>query len=114
MALHRATGPSSDSWSRHTGVPPPGLGVVAHLLVAPDFRGQRLGRRLLAIAVDAASARGLVPVLVVVDTDIAAQRLYARTGWTRVETHIQQWGPVEVRVHLYVHRCTAGPAEPSK
>lgn len=101
VALHRATGPSSESWSRHTGVSPSGLGVVAHLVVAPSARGHGLGRRLLDAAADAAAARGLVPVLVVVDTGTAARRLYART-WTHVETQLQLWGQTEVRVHLYV------------
>ena len=114
VALHRATEPSSESWSGHAGVPPCGLGVVAHLLVKPVIRGHGLGRRLLDVAVDAASARGLVPVLVVVDTDIAAQRLYARAGWTRVETQVQEWGQTPVRVQLYVHRRTAGPTEPTE
>ena len=59
-------------------------GVVSRLLVAPDARREGLGTRLLKHAADAAREAGLVPVLDVVSTSMAAIALYERAGWRRL------------------------------
>jgi GNAT superfamily N-acetyltransferase len=60
---------------------PDELAVVARLLVAPQARGQRLGRLLLDTAAGEARRRNLWPILDVVTTHIDAIRLYERAGW---------------------------------
>jgi GNAT superfamily N-acetyltransferase len=57
------------------------LGGIARLFVDPAAMRRGLARALLAAAVGHARARGLQPVLDVVDDDEAAIALYEASGW---------------------------------
>ncbi len=61
------------------------LGSISRLFVAASVRGG-LGERLIAVAVNEARTRGLLPVLDVVTTYAPAIALYERLGWTRLGT----------------------------
>lgn len=76
-------------WSEATGVPPERLGSITRFFVAPARRGAGIGGALLDAACADATARGLHPVLDVVDTDRDAIRLYERRGWRRI--HSEPW-----------------------
>ena len=65
-------------------VEPSRLGFVARLMVAPHARRRGVARRLLDVAVREARRQGLVPVLDVVTSDVAAIALYEAAGWQRL------------------------------
>ena len=82
VALLRASSPPVMALaSEATHLPIDRLGVVARLLVAAEVRRQGVGRRLLAVAADAARERDLWPVLDVVKQFAGAISLYERCGW---------------------------------
>ena len=56
---------------------------VIKLAVHRDQRGRGLGRRLLAVAEQAAAEAGITLLLLDTETDSAADRLYASAGWQR-------------------------------
>jgi ribosomal protein S18 acetylase RimI-like enzyme len=56
---------------------------VVKLAVRRDARGRGLGRRLLAVAEEAAAARGVTLLLLDTETASAAERLYETAGWLR-------------------------------
>lgn len=86
VALHDAVGdPALPAAQRATNLPPSRLAVIARLLVAPEVRGCGLGRRLLAVVLDAADARNRRCVLDVTRDNAPANNLYASAGWTRLE-----------------------------
>ena len=56
---------------------------LVKLMVHRDARGEGLGRRLLTIAEDAASAADITLLHLDTETDSPAEHLYRSTGWTR-------------------------------
>ena len=68
---------------RDAGITEP-VGYIARLLVDPSVRRTGIGRDLLAHALAAAIADGLVPVLDVVADARKAIALYESTGWVRI------------------------------
>ena len=59
-------------------------GLIEAVRVAGDLRGQGIGERLMAYAVDACRARGCrMAQLTSHKTRTAAHRFYERLGWTR-------------------------------
>lgn len=60
--------------------------VLAELYVTPDHRGQGYGSALLRACLDHARARGAVRAEIVTsEDDVAARRLYERSGFVRTE-----------------------------
>jgi GNAT superfamily N-acetyltransferase len=96
---------------RATGRDATELGGIARLFVNPGSRRNGLARQLLAAAVGDARARGLQPVLDVVDDSEPAIALYERSGWilagTQTAPRVTAAG-ISPRV-----RCYLGPKEPS-
>jgi GNAT superfamily N-acetyltransferase len=76
---------------RATGRDPDQLGGVARLFVGPAARRQGTARALLETATADAWARGLQPVLDVVDDSRPAIALYERSGWRLVGTQTATW-----------------------
>jgi ribosomal protein S18 acetylase RimI-like enzyme len=59
-------------------------GILYDLLVDPEHRGQGIGRKLLAAALDALAARGAPRILIsAAEGNDAAQRLFAAAGFRR-------------------------------
>lgn len=67
-------GPGGKANGRHRG-------DVVKLMVHRDARGQGLGRRLLTIAEEAASAAGLTLLMLDTETGSVAESLYDKAGW---------------------------------
>jgi GNAT superfamily N-acetyltransferase len=68
-------------WSTSTALGGP-VAWLEDLVVAPDRRGQGLGRALLAAAIDQARQRGLLRITLLTDHDnLPAQTLYASAGF---------------------------------
>lgn len=89
--------------SQVTGRAPAELGVIARLLVSPAERRKGLGTSLLAIAADAALARGLWPILDVAASFGPAIRLYQRTGWVcagQVTVRLPESEPLDEFVYI--------------
>lgn len=90
---------ASRTWAAHCGADPEQSAVVGRLFIAPDARGRRLGKRLLAQAAAAAAERGARAVLDVAATDRAAMALYRRSGWVCIGTateHLSNGEAVEL------------------
>jgi ribosomal protein S18 acetylase RimI-like enzyme len=83
--------PAASIWSPACGLPPERLGVIARLFVAPGARGYGVGAALLDEACAEARARGLRPVLDVLDHNRGAIALYERKGWRRVASVEAPW-----------------------
>ena len=59
------------------------VATLEDLVVDPAYRGQAIGRRLLRYAIDRARQRGCLRITLLTDSDnLAAQRFYARQGFT--------------------------------
>ena len=71
------------------------LAEVTRLFVDPKARGAGLGGGLLTAATRDAAARGLRPVLQVVDGSAPAIALYEHAGWTRVGSATAGWSTPE-------------------
>ncbi|MEV0481841.1 GNAT family N-acetyltransferase [Streptomyces sp. NPDC050508] len=56
---------------------------LVKLMVHREARGEGLGRRLLALAEDAAVAAGITLLHLDTETDSLAEHLYRTAGWTR-------------------------------
>lgn len=65
-----------------------GICEVSKFFVDPLARGAGVGSFLLDAALRSAHSRGLRPALAVVDTSLAARRLYASTGMTEAGSFI--------------------------
>ncbi|MER6423901.1 GNAT family N-acetyltransferase [Streptomyces sp. NPDC001137] len=102
---------AAGAWGARAGVGLEATAVVGRLFVAPDARGQGLGAELLDRAVEEARARGLRPVLDVVDSHSAATALYERLGWQLLDVVQQRWGPDQV-VSLRCYAAPDGPFSP--
>lgn len=93
-------------WCAAAGVPLERLAEVERFFVAPSARGQGLGAAMITLASNEARARGLWPVLVVLDHDRVAMALYERLGWRRAGSLLADWLPAgESRpplLHAYV------------
>jgi len=88
-------------WEAATGVNATELGVVSRLFVDPDSRRAGVGGTLLDTASAEAVARGLHPVLDVIETRASATHLYEQRGWRRVLT--KPWSAdAELAHHFYV------------
>jgi ribosomal protein S18 acetylase RimI-like enzyme len=96
----------AEVWSAATGQDQHSCAVVSRLFVVPAARGTGLGRELMATVVAEARRRGLHPVLDVVDTDVAAIRLYERLGWIRFASYRQSFVDGRPEELLY---CYAPP-----
>ncbi|MFI2411186.1 GNAT family N-acetyltransferase [Streptomyces sp. NPDC018947] len=59
---------------------------LVKLMVARRARGQGLGRRLLAVAEDAAARAGITLLHLDTETGSPAEHLYRTAGWTRAGT----------------------------
>jgi GNAT superfamily N-acetyltransferase len=82
VALHRQSLPVvMEQGAAFLGREASELGVVARLLVEPTARRAGIGRALLATAAREARSRGLHPILDVVTSYRAANRLYRACGW---------------------------------
>jgi GNAT superfamily N-acetyltransferase len=101
-----ATDAAPGLWAARTGMGAETTAVVNRLFVAPAARGHGIGALLVAWATEEARARGLHPVLDVVESDAAAAALYERLGWHHLATLEQRWSP-EQTVEV---RCYAAPA----
>lgn len=83
--LRRALPSSSTATSTSQDVAPTRLGVLLHVAVAVDRRGQGLGRLLTERFITEARARGVAQLqLVTADDDAAA--FYRRLGWEARQT----------------------------
>jgi ribosomal-protein-alanine N-acetyltransferase len=92
---------------RVTGRDPTELGGITRLFVNPAAQRQGLARALLDAAAAEAAARGLQPVLDVVDDSKPAIALYERSGWELAGTATATWvTPDGVTPTL---RCYIGP-----
>jgi GNAT superfamily N-acetyltransferase len=88
-------------WEAATGLHAGELGVVSRLFVDPDCRRAGVGGTLLDTAANEAVARGLHPVLDVIETRSSATRLFEQRGWRRVRT--TPWSAdAELAHHFYV------------
>jgi ribosomal protein S18 acetylase RimI-like enzyme len=59
-------------------------GSLEDFIVRPEHRGQGIGKRLLAYAINQSRAAGLLRLILLTDGDNAnAQRIYAKAGFTR-------------------------------
>ncbi|MGW7238472.1 N-acetyltransferase family protein [Streptomyces sp. NPDC054804] len=56
---------------------------LVKLMVHREARGQGIGRRLLTVAEEAATAAGVVLLHLDTETDSPAEHLYRTAGWTR-------------------------------
>jgi GNAT superfamily N-acetyltransferase len=74
-----------------TGGGPDQLGGIARLFVDPAATRQGVARALLEAATAEAWARGLQPVLDVVDDSRPAIALYERSGWKLAGTQTATW-----------------------
>jgi ribosomal protein S18 acetylase RimI-like enzyme len=72
------------------------------LFVAPEARGMHLGTRLLALATNAAAARGRRTALEVLSLNVEAIAMYERTGWTAVGTTTPDWAPEGTHAVVYL------------
>ncbi|MEV5664082.1 GNAT family N-acetyltransferase [Streptomyces flaveolus] len=59
---------------------------LVKLMVSRDARGRGLGRRLLAVAEEAAARAGITLLHLDTETDSPAEHLYRSAGWTRAGT----------------------------
>ncbi|PGH47928.1 MULTISPECIES: N-acetyltransferase [Streptomyces] len=91
-------------WSARPGAGGDTTAVVNRLFVAPWARGHGIGTALMERVAAEARARGLHPVLDVLDSDTAAAALYERLGWQLLGRVERQWGPRRVTL-----RCYAAP-----
>lgn len=57
------------------------VGEVAHLLVAPDWRGRGVGRTLVGQATERAAAAGVQALTVVTPPGWDSEHFYTRLGW---------------------------------
>jgi len=87
------TGAMMDLATEKTGIPMSRFGVVARLLVSPPARRSGIGRSLLDRAAGHAIARGLRPILDVVDSHVPAIRLYESLGWMCLGEITVTFGP---------------------
>ncbi len=104
---HRAAAPVLELAGRSLGQPTNRLGVVARLFVSPDTGRLGVGRSLLDTAAEAATARGLWPILDVVTGFRSAVQLYERCGWVlagRVSRQVADGTTIDELVYL-------GPAQ---
>jgi GNAT superfamily N-acetyltransferase len=83
VAINDETSPGATQVVRDAGITEP-VAYIARLLVDPSVRRTGIGRDLLAHALAAAVADGLVPVLDVVADARKAISLYESTGWVRL------------------------------
>ncbi len=77
-------------WTKaHAG--DPAYGEVYVIAVAPSMQGSGLGAALLSAGVEHLRSRGLGEVVLYVESDSPAVRLYERVGFTHaaVDTHVQ-------------------------
>jgi GNAT superfamily N-acetyltransferase len=97
-------GTSAYRWREMTGRERTELAAVSRLFVRPKARRTGLGKALLDAAVAEIRARGLVPVVRVVDSHADAVRLVEQSGWRLLSIDESGTRAEHVRV-----RCYAGP-----
>jgi GNAT superfamily N-acetyltransferase len=100
---------SAAVWSDATGLPPEKLASITRLFVSRDSRGNGVGRALLDVACAEAVGRGLHPALDVVETNLAAIRLYEQRGWRRILSEPWAASDGKTLLHYYV-----GPPDKTK
>jgi GNAT superfamily N-acetyltransferase len=83
VMLRMASGPPVTLWTEATGFPPECLAVVSRLFVVPQARRLGIAGRLVGVAVQAARAAGLQPVLDALLIGDAAIAVYEHLGWQR-------------------------------
>ncbi len=100
VALHAIAVGHTD-WEAATGTRASELAAISRLFVGVEHRGAGLGGGLLEKASAEALARGLHPVLEVVEARASAMQLYERLGWRRVLT--KPWSALpELSHHFYM------------
>ena len=83
----------------------PGTSLLVAMFVAQPARGQGVGERLVAAVVDQARRDGADRVLLhVVETNLGAERLYARCGFVRTGVTV----PLPHRPDLIEHEMVLG------
>jgi GNAT superfamily N-acetyltransferase len=90
-------------WSEASGLPPEQIATPTRFFVSRTRRGSGLGGALLDAACAEAANRSLHPALDVVETNVAAIRLYEQRGWRRV--HSEVWAHARdgaTLLHYYV------------
>jgi GNAT superfamily N-acetyltransferase len=97
-------GTSAYRWREMTGREPIELAAVSRLFVRPKARRTGLGKALLDVAAAEIRARGLVPVVRVVDSHADAVRLIEQSGWRLLSIDEAGTRAEHIRV-----RCYAGP-----
>lgn len=94
-------GAAATAWSGALRTDTDRLLCVATLFVDPRQRGHGIGARLLAVAGQAAAARGASPVLEVVALNQHAVALYRSAGWQQVGAVSYDWLPPGVQALLF-------------
>jgi GNAT superfamily N-acetyltransferase len=104
VALHRKSSRAVLALaSEATRLPTDRLGVIARLLVSPDHRRRGIGGSLLDVAMRAAQARDLCPILDVVSHHHTAIALYETCGWTKAGSVTVSWDTdVEIEEFVYL------------
>ncbi len=97
---------------RVTGPDAKQLGGITRLFVNPAARRQGVGRALLDAAAAEARARGLRPVLDVVEDDKPAIALYEWSDWELAGTATATWVTLDGVTPTL--RCYVGPLRPTR
>lgn len=97
--------------AEQVGLPPDELTSVSRLFATASARRSGVATALLAVAVAAATADDLRPVLEVEDGGVAAVRLYERAGWRLVSSREGDWTTADGRTALlHTYLAPAGGA----
>ncbi|MFE0464017.1 GNAT family N-acetyltransferase [Kitasatospora sp. NPDC058965] len=108
VALSRESS-AGEEWAARTGAAVADTVAVSRFFVDPAARGQRLGERLLAVAVRQVEHWGSVPVLDVEAGGAAALRVYRATGWQELAVVEQHWtNGTTATVHCFALNRPAG------
>lgn len=95
--------PSAVRWRELTGQDAAELAGVSRLFVRPRLRRRGIGTELVDAAVAASRARGLTPVLEVLDPSTEARAFLEAREWRlRADDRVSR-GTDEHRIHRYVH-----------
>lgn len=74
---------------------------LGRLFVDPDVRGQGFGTRLVEVAGEWAKGEGVRLLLVVLEKDEVARRMYERLGWEMLGKDVYDDGGREYAAFVY-------------